>query len=160
MPLTKFEVRRAGSPFMLSADLGDGRGRRYMHFRTEDAALVAARKLNGDPPPREERLLQLSRDIEALEAWHHAWRLEWDVDYRELHHDDWCAHHRKVRVECSCDYLAYGRLRRPRDVEPYVIRTFSGRAIRSVPADYMPSTLTIEERRAATRTMAKWGSEG
>ncbi|WP_143673780.1 hypothetical protein [Streptomyces sp. or20] len=121
---------------------------------------MAARKLNGDPPPREERLLQLSRDIEALEAWHHAWRLEWDVDYRELHHDDWCAHHRKVRVECSCDYLAYGRLRRPRDVEPYVIRTFSGRAIRSVPADYMPSTLTIEERRAATRTMAKWGSEG
>ncbi|WP_032794566.1 hypothetical protein [Streptomyces sp. W007] len=110
---------------------------------------------------REHRLLQLSRDIEALEAWHHAWRLEWDVDYRELHPGEWCAHHGKVRVECSCDYLAYGRRRRIRHVEPYEVTTWSGHVIRGPgPAQHTTSALTVEERRAATRTMAKWGSEG
>ncbi|MEV7250280.1 hypothetical protein [Streptomyces cyaneofuscatus] len=89
---------------------------------------------------REHRLLQLSRDIEALEAWHHAWRLEYDAGYRELHPGEWCERHRMVRSECVRSHY-----RQSIDV-------------RSRPTQRVAPELTLEARRAATRTMAKWGS--
>ncbi|WP_405927854.1 hypothetical protein OG554_03400 [Streptomyces griseus] len=129
-----------------------------MNYMPEDAALMAARKLNGDPPPREDRLLQLSRDIEALEAWHHAWRLEWDVDYRELHPGEWCERHGELRKSCRAYHT--GALQRARFTEPYEVTTWSGHVIRGPrPAQLTAPSLTTEERRAATRTMAKWGRE-
>ncbi|MER6657188.1 hypothetical protein ACTFBT_00945 [Streptomyces microflavus] len=157
MPLSRFELRRTGSPFVAAADMGDGHGRRYLFFATEEVALMAARKLNGDPPPREERLLQLSRDIEALEAWHHAWRLEHDVDYRELHPGEWCERHGKLLKSCYCR-SNYRRFTELLYTEPYEIRTGDGTIIRRRPAQRAAPELTLEVRRAATRTMAKWGS--
>lgn len=97
---------------------------------------------------RDSRLLQLSRDIEALEAWHHAWCLEWDVDYRELHPGEWCERHHGLTK--SCTGSAYHYLRVSYEA-PYEIRRR--------PAQRVAPELTIEERRAVTRTMAKWGSE-
>lgn len=93
---------------------------------------------------RDSRLLQLSRDIEALEAWHHAWRLEWDVDYRELHPGEWCERHGEVRKAIYCG--RYYSCQTLGSISPHR---------RSVVA--VPVSLTTEERRAATRTMAKWG---
>ncbi|OSC76467.1 hypothetical protein B5180_01550 [Streptomyces sp. BF-3] len=107
---------------------------------------------------RDSRLLQLSRDIKALEAWHHAWRLEWDADYRELHPGEWCSLHRKVFGQHHC---ARGRYRQSIDVGPYEVTTWSGHVIRGPrPAQLTTPSLTTEERRAATRTMAKWGRDG
>lgn len=107
---------------------------------------------------RDSRLLQLSHDIEALEAWHHAWRLEWDADYRELHPGEWCERHAEMRKSCH-SYHA-GSLQRTRFTEPYEVTTWSGHVIRGPrPAQRTAPTLTTEERRAATGTMAKWGSE-
>lgn len=109
---------------------------------------------------RESRLVKLNRDIEALEAWHHAWCLEWDVDYRELHPGEWCERHRKTMKSCFCT-SAEGRYQRAMLTEMgYEIRRGDGSIVRCRPAQRTTSTLTVEDRRAATRTMAKWGSEG
>ncbi|MYW29691.1 hypothetical protein [Streptomyces sp. SID2119] len=107
---------------------------------------------------RDSRLLQLSRDIEALEAWHHAWRLEWDVDYREMHPGQWCERHGKLLKSCYCN-SHYRRFTERPYTEPYEIRTGDGTIIRRRPVQHVASVLTTEERRAATRTMAKWGSD-
>ncbi|MGW1554267.1 hypothetical protein, partial [Streptomyces sp. NPDC002346] len=99
------------------------------------------------------------RNIKALENWNHAWRLEHDEDYRELHPGEWCSRHHGPSTDCawrSC----YPRRRHSFAVEPYEIRTFDGRVIRSRPAQREAPELTLEARRAATRTMAEWGRGG
>lgn len=102
---------------------------------------------------REHRLLQLSRDIEALEEWHHAWRLEHDEDYRELHPGEWCEHHGKLLKSCYCR-SNYRRFTELLYTEPHEIRTGDGTVIRRRPAQRVAPELTLEARRAATRKIA------
>ncbi|WP_069752905.1 hypothetical protein [Streptomyces sp. EN16] len=115
-------------------------------------------KLREAKAQRESRLIKLNRDIEALEAWHHAWGLEYDVDYRELHPGEWCERHGKLLKSCYCN-SNYRRFTELLYTEPYEIRTGDGTVIRRRPAQRAAPVLTAEERRAATRTMAKWGRE-
>ncbi|GAA3018907.1 hypothetical protein [Streptomyces fulvorobeus] len=86
---------------------------------------------------RDSRLLQLERDIKALEDWHHAWRLEHDEGFRELHPREWCEPHRMLTS--ACPYSHYRRHPRVR------------------PAQREAPELPLEVRRAATRTIAAWG---
>ncbi|WP_327712441.1 hypothetical protein OG912_32475 [Streptomyces sp. NBC_00464] len=103
---------------------------------------------------RDDRLLQLDRDIKALEDWHHAWRLEHDADYRELHPGEWCERHLSPTNECRM-----GHWRRVVRDEPWDVITWSGQILRSHrPVQRKAPELPLEVRRAATRTMAKWGS--
>lgn len=108
---------------------------------------------------REGRLVELEKNIKTLEAWHHAWRLEHDADYRALHPRDWCDRHQGLATDCmryGCWYRQSRASRRPsRD---YDITTWSGQVLRRSTVD--PSPLTPEERRAATLRMAEWGRQG
>ncbi|WP_406324008.1 hypothetical protein [Streptomyces niveus] len=109
---------------------------------------------------RESRLLRLERDIEALEKWHHEWRLTHDEDYRELHPGEWCAGCRGMAWECAVYHLGARSWRRGRSIErDYEFRSWGGAVLRtSRPPALVESDLTDEERRTATRRMAEWGS--
>jgi hypothetical protein len=106
---------------------------------------------------RAERVEQLARTIAELEAWHHAWRLEHDEDYRKLHPDEWCDGHGQPRSKCKPYF--YGcepSSRRSWRPDPMELFTWSGHVIRT--AGVQESALTLEERRRATRRIAAWAA--
>ncbi|MGW1828887.1 hypothetical protein ACWCO0_09405 [Streptomyces tubercidicus] len=95
---------------------------------------------------RESRLVELQRNIKALEQWHHAWRLERDLDYRALHPGEWCDGHSQPRSQCRSYY--YG-----------CYSAAARRAIRRQLAAREAPPLTPEARRAATLRIAEWGRQ-
>lgn len=116
--------------------------------------LLREERLRKAQAERDGRLVKLDRDIKALEDWHHAWRMEYDADYRELHPGEWCERHLSLTNECRT-----GHWRRVVRDEPWDVVTWSGQVIRSHhPVQREAPKLPLEVRRAATRTMAKWGS--
>jgi hypothetical protein len=68
---------------------------------------------------RERRLVELDRDIKALEAWHHAWRLVHEADYRELHADELAAKRERLSRRITAD----------RDAVPVEVRRAATRRI-------------------------------
>ncbi|MFF3312536.1 hypothetical protein [Streptomyces sp. NPDC002952] len=102
---------------------------------------------------REARLVELTRSIDELEAWHHAWRLEHDEGYRALHPGEWCERHRGMVGKCG-----WMHLRRSADLREHEITTWSGAVIRRE-LGYNEPVLTLEERQRATRRVVQWAGE-
>jgi hypothetical protein len=96
---------------------------------------------------RERRLVELDRNIASLEAWHHSWRLKHDEDYRALHPGEWCDRHRGPSTECTWRAVCH--------LPSHYRELRSG--YRAVGNSAPSPTLSVEDRRAATRTMAAWG---
>lgn len=158
----KWRVKRRLSIFPAAdVDAGNGMGRHVQFYRTEDEARKAARLLNGEDPALDDRLVQLERNIEALEQWHHEWCLRHDEDYRALHPGEWCERHEGLRSVCRHFHVGYRR----DGVGEYEITTFSGHVLRSSRPHFIEPVLTRGERRRAMRNVVEWvrsqvGEEG
>ncbi|MEU1037634.1 hypothetical protein [Streptomyces sp. NPDC005907] len=95
----------------ISVTHSDGRHESYNDRGTFGTLLQLRRerKQREARAAREARLVELERNIEALEAWHHDWRLRYDDGYRALHPGEWCDHHAVVRKACGHRHVGHRR---------------------------------------------------
>jgi hypothetical protein len=114
----------------LSVTYSDGRHESVAHTeRGLFGSILQARrerKQREAHAAREMRLIELERNIKALEAWHHEWRLRHDEDYRILHPGERCEEHDGPQSRCRSRHY-----RRVTTVDDCEIVTWSGRVLRS-----------------------------